>query len=148
MTIVPLLLPAVRSVPALGAGLLVIVALTGVSGTAQTRATAPVLRTDTIARVARTRSPSVVFLHTMSQGSPEQEPPGGLVTPQQQAQVLEPIQEGLGSGVVIDVSGLILTNAHVIEGADAIHVRTTDGDDGQAAVVGTDPASDLALLRV
>jgi serine protease Do len=42
---------------------------------------------------------------------------------------------------------LILTNAHVIEGTDAIHFRTSDGDDGDAIVIGTDPDSDLALLR-
>jgi serine protease Do len=42
---------------------------------------------------------------------------------------------------------MILTNAHVIEGTDAIHFRTSDGDDGDAIVIGTDPDSDLALLR-
>ncbi|MBY0493334.1 MAG: trypsin-like peptidase domain-containing protein [Cyanobacteria bacterium] len=49
--------------------------------------------------------------------------------------------------MIIDASGLILTNAHVIEGADAIHYRTADGDDGDVAVIGTDADSDLALLR-
>lgn len=132
MTIGPSTLRTVRSGPVLGAGLVAIIALASVSGTGQTRVNSPVLRTDAIARVARDRSQSVVFLHTMSQ------PP----------QVLEPIQEGLGSGVVIDASGLILTNAHVIEAADAIHVRTPDGDEIDATLVGTDPELDLALLRV
>lgn len=99
------------------------------TGAAQTRRSAPVLRVDTIARVAEKTTRSVVFLHTMGRGEPR-------------------IQEGLGSGVIIDVSGLILTNAHVIEEADVIHVRTTDGDEGEAVVVGTDLDSDLALLRV
>lgn len=117
-------------------------------GTGETRAAPPVLRLDTIARVARERATSVVFLHTVSQGSPEQRPFGGLVTPQQQIQLLEPVQEGLGSGVVIDASGLILTNAHVVDGAGVIHVRTPDGDDEAAVVVGTDPDTDMALLRV
>ena len=99
------------------------------TGATQTRPNAPVLRADTIARVAERATRSVVFLHTMSRGVPR-------------------IQEGLGSGVIIDASGLILTNAHVIEEAELIHVRTPDGDEGQAAVVGTDLDSDLALLRV
>ncbi|MBY0497332.1 MAG: trypsin-like peptidase domain-containing protein [Cyanobacteria bacterium] len=49
--------------------------------------------------------------------------------------------------MIIDASGLILTNAHVIEGADAIHYRTADGDDGDVVVIGRDRDSDLALLR-
>jgi serine protease Do len=57
------------------------------------------------------------------------------------------MNQGLGSGVVIDAEGFILTNAHVIEGAAAIHVRTEDGDDIDAAVVGRDPDTDLALLK-
>ena len=131
-----------------GAGLMVTLALTATSGTAQTRTVSPVLRRDSVARVARVRAASVVFLHTMTMGSPEQ-PPRGLGTPpQQQPKVLPPIQEGLGSGVVVDASGLILTNAHVIEKAEVIHVLTPDGDDGEATVVGTDPDTDLALLRV
>ena len=131
------ILRAGRSVPAIGAGVVAVLALTGVSGTEQTRAVAPVLRTDTIARVARERTPSVVFLHVISEGSAALQPPW---TPPSN-------QEGLGSGVVIDASGLILTNAHVIEAAKAIHVRTPDGEDGDAIVVGTDPEMDLALLR-
>jgi serine protease Do len=119
-------------------------ALTALSGPSQTRPLSPVLRADTIARVARQRTRSVVFLHTISKGSRDQESAADLLTPSPQ---LPRIQEGLGSGVIIDVSGLILTNAHVIEGADVIHVRTPDGDDGEARVVGTDPDSDLALLR-
>ncbi len=149
MTIGLSMLRAVWSLPPLGASLVVMLAFAGASsGTAQTRAPAPVLRTDTIARVARQRTPSVVFLHTMSQSRPEQEPPAGLFRRQQQPSwLLKPIVEGLGSGVIIDTSGLILTNAHVIEAADAIHVRTPDGDEGDATVVGTDPELDLALLR-
>jgi serine protease Do len=61
--------------------------------------------------------------------------------------VVQPKEEGLGSGVVIDTNGLILTNAHVIDGAGVIHIRTPDGDDVKATVIGTDPDVDLALLR-
>lgn len=132
----------------LATGAAAILAVVEVSGSAQSRATPPALRTDTIARVARTRTSSVVFLHTIREGPREPARLGGTLTPQQRPpRNIRTIQEGLGSGVIIDASGLILTNAHVIEGTDVIHFRTSDGDDGDAIVVGTDPDSDLALLR-
>ncbi len=55
---------------------------------------------------------------------------------------------GLGSGFVIDASGLILTNEHVVRGADEVVVTLTDGTDLPAEIVGTDEVTDLALLRV
>jgi serine protease Do len=54
----------------------------------------------------------------------------------------------LGSGFVIDAAGLIVTNNHVIEGADEIFVFTTDGVRYRASVVGADQKTDLAVLRV
>ena len=132
----------------LAGGVGIVLGVTAASGSDQAGPPAPILRTDTIARVARTRTPSVVFLHTMREGSREPTLLEGILTPPQPPQRrIRTIQEGLGSGVIIDASGLILTNAHVIQGADAIHFRTSDGDDGDAIVVGTDPDSDLALLR-
>src|SRR5690606_11156427 len=56
--------------------------------------------------------------------------------------------EGLGSGVIIDAKGIIVTNDHVIRGASAIHVRLDDGLRLDAAVIGSDPLNDLAVLRV
>lgn len=53
-----------------------------------------------------------------------------------------------GSGFVIDASGLIVTNAHVIEGAAAIQVRLADGKRFQGKVVGRDNRVDLALLKI
>lgn len=57
-------------------------------------------------------------------------------------------RQGLGSGVIIDANGYILTNHHVIDGAEQIKVDLNDGRSLDAQVVGTDPPSDLAVLKV
>ncbi len=56
--------------------------------------------------------------------------------------------EGSGSGFVIDPSGFILTNYHVVSGADRVTVTLNDGRALRAEVIGVDPALDVALLRV
>jgi S1-C subfamily serine protease len=60
----------------------------------------------------------------------------------------ESLGEGAGSGVIIAPDGFILTNHHVIDKASTIDVRLTDGSSYAAQVVGTDPATDLAVVRV
>ena len=55
---------------------------------------------------------------------------------------------GLGSGVIVSQNGYILTNFHVIEAADDIQVALNDGKTYRARIVGTDPESDLAVLRI
>ena len=57
-------------------------------------------------------------------------------------------QAGLGSGVIISPDGYILTNNHVVEGADEIEVTLTDSRRASARVIGTDPETDLAILKV
>jgi S1-C subfamily serine protease len=74
------------------------------------------------------------FGEFFGEAEPEEESGGGVAT---------------GSGFVIDEEGHILTNNHVIEGADKINVKIGDSEkEYQAEVVGADPGSDLALLKV
>ncbi len=57
-------------------------------------------------------------------------------------------QQGLGSGVIVSPEGYILTNNHVIEGAEEIEVTLSDSRRAIAQVIGTDPDTDLAILRI
>lgn len=57
-------------------------------------------------------------------------------------------QAGLGSGVIVSASGYILTNNHVVEGADEIEVVLNDSRSARAKVIGTDPDTDLAILKI
>ena len=57
-------------------------------------------------------------------------------------------QGGLGSGVIVSPSGYILTNNHVVEGGDEIEVTLNDTRRAKAKVIGTDPDSDLAILKI
>ncbi len=86
-------------------------------------------------RVAKNRGPQMdpFFRHFFGPGGPEPR---------------EREQRGLGSGVIYSSDGLVLTNNHVIEGADEITVTTADGTDYDAEVAGTDEKSDVALLRL
>jgi serine protease Do len=55
---------------------------------------------------------------------------------------------GLGTGFVVDKNGIILTNNHVVEGAQQIQVKTSDEHELPAKVVGTDPPTDIAVVRI
>ena len=66
--------------------------------------------------------------------------PGGQQT--------EQVQRSLGSGVMVDPSGLVVTNVHVIEGADQVKVSLSDKREFEAEIVLKDPRSDLAVLRL
>jgi serine protease Do len=57
-------------------------------------------------------------------------------------------QKGLGSGVIMSADGLILTNNHVVDGADSIYVRTLDGEQYTAKVLGVDPETDIAVIKI
>lgn len=57
-------------------------------------------------------------------------------------------EEGLGSGVIVSPSGYILTNNHVVEKANSLKVELSDGRDFTGKVVGTDPQTDLAVVKI
>jgi serine protease Do len=107
---------------------------------------------DVVAKAA----PAVVTIHSSARVRQPQQFPfmddpffrqffGDRATPQAPA---ERTREGLGSGVIIDPNGYILTNHHVIDGADQIKVDFSDNRTLDAKLVGSDPPSDLAVLKV
>ncbi len=57
-------------------------------------------------------------------------------------------QVGIGSGVIVSPAGYLLTNNHVIEGADDVEIELGDGRSARAKIVGTDPESDIAVLKI
>ncbi len=57
-------------------------------------------------------------------------------------------QQGLGSGVIVSKDGYILTNFHVVSGADEIEVKTSDNRSFQAEIIGTDSLADVAVLKI
>lgn len=59
-----------------------------------------------------------------------------------------PPRSGVGSGVIVDAAGIVLTNNHVVEGADEVTVELPDGREFKAAEIKTDPESDLAVVRL
>jgi serine protease DegQ len=101
------------------------------------------------ATAARRATPAVVSIvaSKMAQRNPHADDPRfrfffGDRMPDTQQQI------GLGSGVIVSPEGYLLTNNHVIEGADEIEVQLADGRQGSARVIGTDVDTDLAVLKI
>lgn len=75
----------------------------------------------------------------------QQPTPRGRRMPQQQE---EEVPRGVGSGFIISADGYILTNSHVIEGADDVYVTLTDKREFKAKVIGADKRTDVALVKI
>jgi serine protease DegQ len=103
--------------------------------------------THSFAAAAKTASPAVVSINTSKAARKTPRPNDPWFRFFYGDQGNEP-QSGLGSGVIVSPTGYVLTNNHVIEGADEIEVVLTDGRKSKATIVGTDPDSDLSLLKI
>jgi serine protease Do len=112
------------------------------------------LTTGTFAKVAEAIKPSVVNINTVSRSGPAGRTPfeeffGEEFYRRFFGDAPERIpQRSLGSGVIVDSSGIALTNAHVVEKATDIEVVTLDGSKHKAKVVGIDKKTDLAVLKL
>lgn len=107
------------------------------------------------ADVVSKAAPAVVTIHSqMRVRQPQQFPFGNdpffreFFGDRVPAPAPERRREGLGSGVIVGQDGYVLTNHHVIDGADRIKVDLNDNRTLEAKVIGTDPPSDLAVLKV
>jgi serine protease Do len=79
---------------------------------------------------------------------PVQPQPTPQQRPQQQAPQAQEQNRGTGSGFILDSNGYILTNAHVVEGATNIYVTLTDKREFKAKLIGSDPRTDVALVKI
>jgi serine protease Do len=100
------------------------------------------------ADVAERINPAVVNIDAASRGGKEPRRHRGIDDPSELPRDYELPHQGSGSGFIIDRDGYVLTNFHVIEDADRISVTLADGRTLRGEVVGTDPAIDVALIRV
>jgi serine protease DegS len=92
--------------------------------------------------------PAVVNIYTARVVSSTPGAAGNSLLRQNPAQVRQRVEGSLGSGVILDAEGHLVTNHHVIQGADQIRVQLADGRVATPVIVGTDPDTDLAVLRV
>ena len=111
--------------------------------TAAAAPVAPAVASLDFAPIAEHLNAAIVNVDTAVRGEPSDTPRRW----QRDAEDRGP-REGSGSGFVVDPAGYILTNHHVIDGADRVTVTLSDGRALRAVVVGADPAIDVALLRV
>lgn len=103
------------------------------------------------ADVVEKTSPAVVRIEAEVKGRPDSQTQFNLddLFRQQGPQQQRPqIERGLGSGVIVSADGTILTNNHVVEGAEKITVKLADNKSFDARLVGSDKPSDLAVLKI
>ena len=111
------------------------------------------------ADVVEKTSPAVVMIRSerKAQSAPQQFPFGDdpqfreffKNLPQQPNGAQRPrVERGVGSGVIVSADGTVLTNHHVVDGAEKIIVQMNDNKTYEAKIIGSDPPSDLAVLKI
>jgi serine protease Do len=108
---------------------------------------------EAFASVAEAVKPSVVFIKSGRRNEPSermqpQVPPGFEQFMPRLPQLQPEFQEAAGSGFVVSRDGYVLTNAHVVDGSEDVTVRLLDRREFKAKVIGTDEATDLAVLKI
>jgi serine protease Do len=106
---------------------------------------------DAIVDIAEKTNPAVVTVNTQKTQEVRYIDPFSMFrnpfgAPQGKTE--ERVQRGLGSGVIVSEEGYILTNNHVIDDTDEIKVRLYNGDEITAELIGTDPQTDIAVLKI
>ena len=106
------------------------------------------------AELAEKLMPSVVNISTTttittkSNPFPFQFPPGSPFKDMFEGAPKERQTSALGSGFIIDANGIVITNNHVIKGADDVFVKVNGNKDYKATIIGADPLSDIAVLKI
>lgn len=110
----------------------------------------PAVQSASYAQAVSVATPSVVNIYTAKLvDTPARVSPDSFFNGRESTQPRQQrIERSLGSGVIVSDEGHILTNNHVIVDADAIQVMLHDGRSTSANVIGTDPATDLAVLKI
>ncbi|QPJ63990.1 MAG: trypsin-like serine protease [Candidatus Nitrohelix vancouverensis] len=100
--------------------------------------------TNIVEKIATQQNPAVVGVRSISGFEKMSRGPFGGFPPGQQP----PQQGGAGSGFLIDAQGYILTNHHVVDGSQKLKVSLMDGKEYDAKVIGADPKTDIALIKI
>ncbi|HKD55802.1 MAG TPA: trypsin-like peptidase domain-containing protein, partial [Steroidobacteraceae bacterium] len=100
------------------------------------------------AQAVQRASPAVVNVYTARVVTERLAPSLGELFGEYLPRYRQRIERSLGSGVIVDESGHIVTNYHVIANADQIRVQLKDGREADARIVGRDPDTDLAVLKI
>lgn len=106
---------------------------------------------DAIVDIAEKTNPAVVTITTEKTQQVQRRDPFSMFfgnPNSREGQTEEYVRRGLGSGVIVSEEGYVLTNNHVIADTDEIKVRMYDGNEVSASLVGTDPDTDIAVLKI
>ncbi|MEK0434541.1 MAG: Peptidase, partial [Pseudomonadota bacterium] len=88
------------------------------------------------------------FRRFFGQPAPRQQQPSPRNRRQSPQQEEQQVPRGVGSGFIISADGFVLTNAHVVEGADEVFVTLTDKREFKAKIIGSDRRTDVALVKI